>query len=251
MTVQEKMTPHPTCCVPTDTAARAAQLMRTADVGSVPIVKSHSEKKLVGIITDRDLALEVVASGRDANTTRLQDIMTEEPVTCRVDDDYEDVVRAMSDHQIRRIPVVDDNDNLVGIVSQADIALTEDAEEVADLVEDISKPGRGAGSRRGSSRRRESSGSSWNTGLLVAGGVGLGVGLLYLLDPNRGAARRTAVKDKANELYNRTGELVTKATDRTTELVNKATQEVKDRVSSVTEDKPSLQNPTLRENNPA
>ena len=77
------MTHDPVFCLASDTVDRAAQLMRQEDVGSLPVIESHQNKKLLGIITDRDIALKVVADGRDARSTRAQEVMTRNPVTCQ------------------------------------------------------------------------------------------------------------------------------------------------------------------------
>jgi CBS domain-containing protein len=103
------MTKDPACCVPTDSAARVAKVMKTQDVGSIPVCESRNSRKLVGIITDRDLALHVVAEGRDANSTNVQDVMTREPFTCHPDEDLQSALNAMQRYQVRRIPIVESN----------------------------------------------------------------------------------------------------------------------------------------------
>jgi CBS domain-containing protein len=115
--------------------------MKTQDVGSIPICESRQSRKLVGIVTDRDLTLHVVAESRDPNTTSVQDVMTRNPVTCRPEDDLQTAISDMQQHQIRRIPVVDNNGQLVGIIAQADIA-TRSAQpnKTAETVSEISKP---------------------------------------------------------------------------------------------------------------
>jgi CBS domain-containing protein len=102
------MTRDPVCCLASDTVDRAAQLMRQEDVGSLPVLENHQSKKLLGIITDRDIAVKVVADARDARRMRVQEVMTRDPVTCRADNDLQVALDAMADHQVRRIPVVDD-----------------------------------------------------------------------------------------------------------------------------------------------
>jgi len=101
------MTKDPACCVPTDSVARVAKVMKTQDVGSIPVCERQNSRKLVGIITDRDLALHVVAEGRDANSTNVQDVMTREPFTCHPDEDLQSALNAMQLYQVRRIPIVD------------------------------------------------------------------------------------------------------------------------------------------------
>jgi len=137
---REVMTGDPVCCVPTDTVARIAKLMKTENIGSVPICEDRHGKKLLGIVTDRDLALQVVAENRDASSTKVQDVMTREPFTCRGDDDLQTALDAMEKHQVRRIPVFDDDRRLIGMISQADVAVRSDQpEKTAEVVEEISR----------------------------------------------------------------------------------------------------------------
>ncbi len=134
------MTGDPACCLPGDTVERAAQLMRGEDVGPVPVVSDHQTKKLVGIVTDRDLALKVVAEARDAKVTRVEDVMTKGVVACRAEDALQEALDAMAEHRVRRIPVVDADDRIVGIIAQADVA-TRAPERTAEVVEEISRSG--------------------------------------------------------------------------------------------------------------
>ena len=135
------MTQDPVCCLPTDTVSKAAQLMKDEDVGSIPVIEDEQTMKLIGIVTDRDLALQVVAPERDASTTQVEDVMTYEVITCRASDDVQKAVDAMAQHQLRRMPVIDSDHRIVGIISQADVATrVEKSEEVAEMVKDISQP---------------------------------------------------------------------------------------------------------------
>jgi CBS domain-containing protein len=135
------MTKEPACCELGDTAAGAAKIMKAQDVGSVPVCMNLQTRKLVGIVTDRDIALYVVAKGRDANRTQVASVMTRNPLTCRPEDDLQKALDAMESYQVRRIPVVDGEGQLVGIIAQADIATrTQAAEKKAEMVEQISKP---------------------------------------------------------------------------------------------------------------
>ncbi len=137
---REVMTGDPVCCVPTDTVARIAKLMKTENIGSVPICEDRHGKQLLGIVTDRDLALQVVAENREAGSTKVQDIMTRAPLTCRADDDLQTALDAMEKHQVRRIPVVDNDRRLIGMISQADVAIRSDErEKTAEVVEEISR----------------------------------------------------------------------------------------------------------------
>ncbi len=134
------MTSNPTCCLADDPVTEAAQVMKNEDVGAVPVVDDQTSKKLVGIITDRDIVINVVAAGK-GNDSQIKDAMSRNPVTCRPDDSVQNAMDRMSQHQVRRIPVVDGKDRIVGIISQADLAIRMDQpEKTADVLEDISQP---------------------------------------------------------------------------------------------------------------
>ena len=134
------MTKNPSCCLPDDMVIKVAKIMGSENIGSIPVIENTKTKKLVGIVTDRDLALKVVAEGRDAKTTKVDTAMTRKVVTCRAEDDLQVALDAMSAHQLRRIPVVDDKEQILGIIAQADVAIRIDQpEKVAELVKDISQ----------------------------------------------------------------------------------------------------------------
>ena len=134
------MTDNPVYALPDDTVEKVAQLMKKEDIGPVPVVDDEQNKRLVGIVTDRDLALKVVAEGRDPQTTKVEEVMTRKLITCRPDDDVESAMKAMAQYQLRRIPVVDDANRLVGIISQADVATrVDEPEKTAEVVKEISE----------------------------------------------------------------------------------------------------------------
>ena len=138
---KDVMTQDPVCCLPTDTVSKVAQLMKTENVGSIPVVEDIQTMKLIGILTDRDLALQVVAYERDASSTLVEDVMTYEVITCRATDDVQKAVDAMAQHQLRRMPVIDSDHRIVGIISPADVATrVERSEEIAEMVKEISQP---------------------------------------------------------------------------------------------------------------
>jgi CBS domain-containing protein len=126
---------------PTDTVDDVAKLMKKEDIGPVLIVeKGDQGKRLVGIVTDRDLAIKVVGEGRDPKKTKVKDVMTTKVVTCRADDDVQNAMNAMAQYQLRRIPVVDEYGMLVGIISQADVATrVDEPEQTAEVVREISQ----------------------------------------------------------------------------------------------------------------
>jgi CBS domain-containing protein len=134
------MTKDPVSALPTDTVVNVAQLMKERDIGPVPIVEDKVSRKLVGVVTDRDLALKVVADGRDPNTTLVRDVMTKKVITCQEDDDIDSTLDAMSKHQLRRILVVSRDKALVGIIAQADVATRMDEpEKTGEVVKEISQ----------------------------------------------------------------------------------------------------------------
>jgi CBS domain-containing protein len=138
MTCEEVMTPMPTCCDPTNTTVEAAELMLREDVGLVPIV---TNTKLIGVLTDRDIVLKVVAAGRDPRGTAVSEVMTTDPVSCLPHQTIESVMELMATRQVRRIPIVDKDGTIVGIVSQADIATRlSSPEETGQVVQAISEP---------------------------------------------------------------------------------------------------------------
>jgi len=136
----EVMTKDPVCCQPNDSAAKAAELMQSGNIGSIPVIENVQNQKLVGIVTDRDLALKIVAQGRDAKSTKVEAVMTHKVVTCLANDDLQKALDAMAEHQLRRIPVVDNENKIVGIIAQADVATRIDQpEKTAEMVKEISQ----------------------------------------------------------------------------------------------------------------
>lgn len=134
------MTKNPVYSLPNVGAAKVARLMKSKDIGAVPIIENQQTKKLVGMVTDRDLALKIVATGRDPKSTTAEAVMTRKVVTCQADDKLQKALDAMSEHQLRRIPVVDKDNGIVGIIAQADVATRVDkCEKTAELVKDISQ----------------------------------------------------------------------------------------------------------------
>ncbi len=140
MLVHQLMSIQVICCTPWETAEYAANLMKTHQIGAIPIVSDSRDPLLEGIVTDRDLCSSVVANSKITRTVRLADLMNRVPVTCQPDDTVEFCAELMRENQVRRIPVVDQRGRCVGIVAQADIALHASALEVARTIAEISKP---------------------------------------------------------------------------------------------------------------
>jgi CBS domain-containing protein len=133
------MTRDPVCCAPGDTVKKAAELMKSEDVGPLPVVETSSGR-LVGIVTDRDLVLNVLARGLNAANTKVSEAMTRDPVKCTEQEPLEEALEKMSTYQVRRLPVVDENDRIIGIIAQADIATRIKNPEVAgEVVQEVSK----------------------------------------------------------------------------------------------------------------
>ncbi len=136
----EVMTKNPVCCLPNDVVAKVAQLMKSENVGSIPVIENEITRKLVGIVTDRDLTLKVVAEGLDSKSIKAEAVMSLEVVTCLAGDDLQKALDAMASHQLRRIPVIDRDHKVVGIIAQADVATrVNQPEKTAEMVKDISK----------------------------------------------------------------------------------------------------------------
>jgi CBS domain-containing protein len=134
------MTSDLTCCTPGDTVHVVALSMKSHDVGAMPVIDSHEKKQLIGIVTDRDLALKVVAEGLDPRKTKVEDIMSRKMVVCKTDDDWQIALDAMAKYQLRRIPLIDGLGRLAGIIAQADVATRiEKPEATAKVVEEISR----------------------------------------------------------------------------------------------------------------
>jgi len=141
MRIDEIMTRDPACVTPGTTVRDCAQIMQREDTGIVPVIEEGGDRRLVGVITDRDIAIRVVAENRSPDT-RVSEIMSGSRVaTARPDDSVDDVLGAMGREQVRRIPIVDERGSLVGIVSQADVSRKAKNEgRVEDTIEQISQP---------------------------------------------------------------------------------------------------------------
>lgn len=134
------MTKDVVTCTPQTTITEVAQMMKNEDIGPVLVVDNHDSRTLVGIITDRDIVLKVIADGQDPRTTPVGETMSKKLVTCRPDDDVNVAMQAMAQFQLRRIPVVGENMKLLGIISQADLATrVDEPEKTGEVVREISE----------------------------------------------------------------------------------------------------------------
>ena len=141
MKVQEIMTTAVECCLPSDNARKAAEFMREADAGVVPVIAGQNDPKVIGIVTDRDLCMDVVAPGRHPNDVRVEECMTRQLVLCHPDDEIERAADLMAAKQIRRRPVVDEKGGILGIGALSDVARsTRSSADVGEALHDISEP---------------------------------------------------------------------------------------------------------------
>jgi CBS domain-containing protein len=134
--IQEVMTSDPRSVSPDAPVADASRIMRDEDTGIVPIVE---DGKLIGTITDRDIVVRLIAEGRDASSATVRDIASTDLVTVDPQQDLDEALRLMAQHQVRRLPVVEEDGRLVGILSQADVARQAQDKQTGELVEEISK----------------------------------------------------------------------------------------------------------------
>ena len=143
MKAQEVMTANPACCTPDETAERAAALMEENDCGCIPVVEDQETKRLLGVVTDRDIALRGVGRGLHADTA-VRSLMSSDVSCCAPDSDLEEAERIMTERQVRRVPVIDEAGCCVGMIAQADLAREADRQvsdrEVGRVVERISEP---------------------------------------------------------------------------------------------------------------
>jgi CBS domain-containing protein len=139
MEIREIMTPHPEGISSDGTIRDASHHMRDLNVGILPVIEGDS---LIGVLTDRDIVVRVIAENRDPAQTRVEEIMSREVFTCAEDTDLEEAVQIMEDNQVRRLLVTDSKGRCVGIVSLGDIAMTSDTELKAEVIAAVSEPSR-------------------------------------------------------------------------------------------------------------
>jgi CBS domain-containing protein len=134
--VKDAMTADVKTAAPSQSLTDVARLMKQEDVGSVPVVDGE---RLIGVVTDRDIVVRGIADGSDPHAIKAGDIASRDVVTVRPGDNLEEALRLMAQHQVRRLPVVDDG-HLVGMVAQADVAQEAKEKDVGHVVEEISRP---------------------------------------------------------------------------------------------------------------
>jgi CBS domain-containing protein len=134
--VREHMTERPRCVTPETPVSEAAELMASEDVGSLPILDGD---KLAGVVTDRDIVVRAVAKKKDPQGMPVRDVATRDLVTVRPDEDLSEALKLMASNQVRRLPVVDEDNRLVGVLAQADVAMAAKEKAVGEMVEEISQ----------------------------------------------------------------------------------------------------------------
>ena len=137
MKVSEVMTREVQTVQPDQRVQKAASFMLTADAGSIPVTEGE---RLIGMITDRDIAVRGIAKGYGPDTP-VRDLMTDDLVIVRIDDDIEEAATKMSEAQVRRLPVIDEDERLCGIVSLGDLSREADTDCASEALEGVSQPG--------------------------------------------------------------------------------------------------------------
>jgi CBS domain-containing protein len=142
MTAKDLMTPNPACCTMQTPVQEVARMMVEHDCGEIPLVEQPGLKRVVGVVTDRDIVCRAVAEGKNPLTLTAAAVMTSPAVTVNERDDLDEVIRVMESHQIRRVPVLNQNAEVCGILSLADIARRNSRKDTGDLVREVSAPSR-------------------------------------------------------------------------------------------------------------
>lgn len=139
MLVKDIMTENPVCCTAETNLQEVAKMMLDNDCGAIPVVESNNHRRPIGIVTDRDITVRTVAAGDNPLNMSAKSVMTKNVFTATPEMSVDECVNLMEEQQVRRIPVIDENGNCVGMVAQADIAVRADESDAEDLVEEVSK----------------------------------------------------------------------------------------------------------------
>lgn len=140
MKLSEMMHETPVCCDELETAQRAAEIMREQNTGVLPVVEKDSRGKLIGIVTDRDLCLRVIAEGRDPKKVRVYECMTSSPVCTRSADDLQHALVLMQEHHVRRIPIVDAEQRICGMVTLTNLLNHLEPIQIVNMLKAVSVP---------------------------------------------------------------------------------------------------------------
>jgi len=155
MRIRHVMTKDPSCCVPDDNAVKAASIMRQEKAGIVPVIDNEQSRRVVGVVTDRDLCMNVIAESRDPNGVAVKQCMTTSVVTCSPNDSIDRAMQLMKENQIRRIPVTDESGALQGIVAIGDLVsrATPKVTQTHETLKCVSTPTDEASKPRAQSRK--------------------------------------------------------------------------------------------------
>ena len=134
--IREVMTPNPSTVEPDGNVVEAARIMKQEDAGVVPVTENG---RLTGMVTDRDIAIRVVAEGKDPQSTTVREVASTDLVTIDPQQDLDEALRLMAKHKVRRLPVVEEDGRLVGVVAQADVAREGDETQTGQVVQEISE----------------------------------------------------------------------------------------------------------------
>lgn len=134
------MTADPVCCLPQDTLSLAARLMRNNDCGALPVVRSHDDRQAVGIITDRDIVVRALAEDLSPGSTRVETCMSQDLCSVGPQESLREIEKEMERHKVRRVLVVDEDQRVIGMVTQAQVVRHAKPEEIAEVLGAISEP---------------------------------------------------------------------------------------------------------------
>jgi CBS domain-containing protein len=139
MQAKDIMHANPACCTPENTIKEVARLMVECNCGSIPVVGSLENMKLVGIVTDRDIVCRAVSKGKDPNDTKIAEVLSSPTVTVTPETELDRCIEIMEQNQIRRIPVVNESGDCCGVLTQAQIARNASEQQAAQLLRDVSR----------------------------------------------------------------------------------------------------------------
>jgi CBS domain-containing protein len=140
MKIKEIMTESPACCTPETSLTEVAAMFVDHDCGAIPVVDSLNTRRPIGVVTDRDIACRAVAKGLNALELTARDCMSSPSVTVSADAGLDQAIKLMEENRVRRLPVVDERGRCIGVVAQADIALSAGKGKTAEVVREISQP---------------------------------------------------------------------------------------------------------------
>ena len=148
MELQDLITKNPQTCNSNASLQEVAGMMRDNDCGMIPILAEDGSNEPIGTITDRDIVVRCIADGHNPLEKTAGDVMTENPVTIHFDSDFQEAMELMEENQIRRLLVIDDNNECYGVLSQADLARGASGEQIGEVVQHVSEPDEGPSARR-------------------------------------------------------------------------------------------------------